>query len=426
MALLLPACSLTGHDEREEEQRALRAERLARARAARARRARLAQRGRPARPGNPGTTRRPAPPDGPCDPATALKRRVGSAAFNDRFARAVDRVLTPVGADLVVLGGKPMQRFTFTVRMHPADEPAFGGRRPSGALLLDLRYVPLCVAAATPTPVAAEQTRPPTASLRVGVVKAKGTHPPRGSRTSLWPHRAGGGPYVVPVGLPIQLLLDPARPSLRRTAQAAQATPASPRGVWEIVAARFAGRRRTRRLSLATSQLGERLREVHLVEVVCGRPGKRCRFLTRQQGRRSVVTRWKDLTRLAAPLASVAQVRQLHRALLALRFPDCGGDARRPTRSTGHPCLRGHAGRLACLYWRAHQGFGNEPIVTALGDAFHVRHVVSCAGKKLRVVELAARFERSGGHTLAVKDLTAHADALEAQLRRLTSRRRRR
>jgi hypothetical protein len=196
--------------------------------------------------------------------------------------------------------------------------------------------------------------------------------------------------------------------------------------VWEIVAARFAGRRRTRRLSLATSQLGERLREVHVVEVACGRPPKRCRFLTRQQGRRSVATSFSELTRLAAPLSSAAQVRQLHQALLALRFPDCGGDARRPTRSTGHLCLRGHAGGLPCLYWRAHQGFGNEPIVTALGNEFHVRHVVGCAGKKLRVVELAARFERAGGHTLAVKDLTAHADVLEAHLRRLTSHRPRR
>jgi len=417
--LLLTSCEGLGSDDRQEDQRLVRAERLSRARAQRARRARLERLRKRVRPGpsNPATNPPPLAAKGPCDPARELKRRVTSSLFNDRFIQAVRLVLTPIRADLVELKGKPFQRFTFTVRMHPDDAPRFGRPRRRADLELDLRFTPLCGLGG---PIRKSEV------LRVRLVRRVGRKRAPRATTGLWPQRSRAGTFRVPVGTPIQLLLDPSRAALRqdRRPPGSGAT----LGLWEILAARFAGRPRTQRLSLASSHLPVTLRRLHAVEVVCGRkPDKRCRFLTRHQGRRSVVTSFGALVRLAAPIGSVDQVRQLHAVQLSLRFGACGGDARRETRrGRRNPCFGRSATWPPCQFWRAQMGYGNAAIVRRRGSRFFVSHVIACPGQKQRVLELHATYERKGRQTLTVTDLTPRASHLLERARRLTSRRRKR
>lgn len=408
--LLSPSCEGRSADERQQEQRLLRAERLARARARRAARARR-ERLRRQRSMSPEPRPRPfryTTPAGPCVPATELKRRATSAAFNDRFTLAVHRVLDAIAADLVELGGSTYQRFTFTVRMHPGDAPRFG-RRASKTLALTLRWRPLCGGPGDAAP------KPET--LRVQLMRLrKGKRPP-GSSTSLWPHKPGSRPLRVPVGVPIQLLLEPGRPTL------AKGRIASARlGLWEIRQAQFAHRPRYQRLSLASSTLPASLRQLHAVEVGCDRqPDRRCRFLTRQQGRRALVTPWKELLRLAAPIQDRARVLQLHAIDLQLHFPKCGGDPRRPSAAQRrHPCLRSGMVTMACLFWRATAGFANAPVVSGK-DPFTVRHVLRCPGQKLRVLQLDTSYGRQGRHRRRVTDLSGQASRILHRVRRLTS-----
>lgn len=416
--LLLLSCESTRGDDREEQQRLVRAERLSRARAQRARRARLARRQKRQAPGpsTPATSPPRVTPDTPCTPAAALRQQAKSGAFNDRFAQAVRRVLQPIHADLVDLKGKPFQRFTFTVRMHPKDAPRFGRRGGPAVLELDLRWKPMC-----------GRTRPgPVQQLRVRLVRPKGKKRVPAVSTGLWPHRSNARSFVAPVGTPLQLILDPARATLRRVRRATGLAPLL--GMWEIEAARFVGHKRTQRLSLPTSALPDTLRQLHAVEVECNRnKHKRCRFLTRRKGRRSIVTTWKALVKLAAPIGSAKAVRQLHAAMLSLHFGPCVGDVRRASKRRNlHTCFRRRAKLPSCQFWRALNGFGNEALVSPQGNRFHVQHVIACPGKKKRVLQLLATYERKGRHTQTVTDLTPRTARLLQGLRRLTSPRRRR
>ncbi len=423
----LTSCGRLDHDNRQEEQRVVRAQRLARARAQRARRARLAQHQK--RPGSDPQTNAagvaPPPVDIPnaCDPAVELKRRTGSSLYNDRFAQAVRLVLAPIRADLVELEGKPIQRFTFNVRMHPDDAPRFqhprNPRRPQhrADLLLDLRFAPLC---------GRGDASRKSVQLRVRLVRKVRKGARSKVTTSLWPQRSPSRQFVIPVGAPIQLLLDPTRATLRRGASPAGAPMTL--GIWEILAARFAGRPRTQRLSLATSRLPINLRQLHVIEEVCGKKRDRqCRFLTRLQGRRALVTPWKELVKLAAPIDSFARVRQLHAVELSLRFPKCVLDARQAARHRRqHRCFGRRAKSLPCQFWRAQRGIGNEAIISPSFSGYEVRHVIACPGKKLRVVELRATYKRKGRHSLTVTDLNPRASQLLQDVRRLTSPRHRR
>jgi len=415
MMLLLSSCEGSAEEDRQEQQRLVRAERLARARARRARLARLQQR----RPRDPAPVAHPRPwsPHRKCDPAEELGRRAAGSASNDRFALAVHLVLQPIRADLVKLKGIPFQRFTFTVRMHPDDAPRFGRRARRAILELDLRFTPLC-GSVKPTP------KPQT--LRVRLVRTGGKKNDPRVTTSLWPHRPGSRPFVVPVGKLLQLILDPTQATLSPGRNPAPVV--TPLGAWEIQAARFAGRPRTQRLSLPTSQLPDNLRGLHVVEVQCDRhQNKRCRFLTRQQGRRAVVTPWMTLLKLAAPIQSAKEVQQLHAAALSLRFGQCGGDVRRASKGRGrHLCFGGRARLLPCQFWRALNGYGNEAVVTPRGDGFHVQQVIACQGKTARVLLLEAFYERKGSYSQTVTDLTPRTAQLLDGLRRLTSPRRRR
>lgn len=417
--LLLTSCERSDADDRQEEQRLVRAERLSRARAQRARRTRLERfrKRQSPRPTNPATSPPPPAVNNACDPAVELRRRATSSLLNNRFTQAVRLVLTPIRADLVELKGKPFQRFTFTVRMHPDEAPRFDRPRRRAVLELDLRFTPLCGQC---DPIRKRE------QLRVRLVRSVGKKRTPKAATALWPQRSGAGTFLVPVGVPIQLLLDPARATMRPGGRPPGA--GATLGLWEIRAARFTHRKRTQRLSLATSQLPNSLRHLHVVEVVCGRKSdKRCRFLTRQQGHRSIVTPWKTLVSLAAPINSVKQVRQLHAADLSLRFAGCGGDVRRAAkRRHRHQCFGPSARRQPCLFWRAQQGYGNEAIVTPLGNRYHVWHVLACPGKKLRVLEIRATYRRKGRYSQTVTDLTPRASQLMDKMRRLTSRRRRR
>lgn len=411
--LLSVSCERQTSDERQEEQRVLRAERLAQARARRAARARRQSLNRLSMIPGP-VSARPNLPAGPCVPGTELKRRAPSAAFNDRFARSVHLVLDAIRADLVALGGTSYQRFTFTVRMHPGDAPRLG-RRSSTTLELTLGRVALCGQAGR---------RPPGAeTLRLQLVRLrKGLRPP-GTTTALWPHRPGGRPYRIPVGVPIQLLLEPGRPTLAARSGQGSGT----LGLWEIQGARFVHRPRYQRLSLASSALPAKLRQIHAVEVGCDRlPDKRCRFLTRQQGRRALVTPWKELLKLAAPIKDRARVLQLHAIDLQLHFPKCGGDPRRPTEAQKrHPCFRNGMVSVACLFWRATAGFGTAPVVSG-ADPFSVRHVLRCPGKKLRVLQLDTTYGQQGRHRRKVTDLSSRSSQILHGVRRLTSPGRRR
>jgi hypothetical protein len=419
-SLILTACPGDHSDDRQEEQQVVRAQRLSRARAQRARRARQ-ERNRQ-RNGSQPTKAGVSPPSpvtisNPCDPGAELKRRAGSSLFNDRFAQALRLVAAPIQADLVELDGKPVQRFTFTVRMHPDDAPRFHRPLRPAELLLDLRFAPVC-----------GQGGGIRKSVQLRIRLEKGDRKKSRSKTttSLWPQRSRGASFVIPVGTPIQLLLDPTRATLRGGVRPRKGS--TTLGLWEILAARFAGRPRTARLSLATSGLPADLRQLHVIEVVCGKKrNKQCRFLTRLQGRRARVTSWKELVKLAAPIQTVARVRQLHAAELSLRFPRCVGDARRPTRqqTAKHGrrsrCFGQGANHQACQFWRAQHGYGNEAEITSLFSGFAVRHVIACPGKKLRVLELQATYKRKGHHSLTVTDLTPRASQLLQNVRRLTS-----
>ncbi len=417
--LALTACDVRSSDERQQEQRVLRAQRLARARAQRARQARQ-ERLRKKRQPRPGVNTAPAPPplvvpQGPCVPAEALKKKVASSRFNDQFAAAVAKVLTPIRADLVELGGEAVQRFTFTVRMHPGDEPRFGRRRTRSELQLVLRFTPLCSA----SPTHADHR------LRVHLVKeTSGKRDPR-TTTALWPHRNTNHSFRVPVGVPIQLLLDPTRATLGKAPGPASAPQL---GAWQLQAAEFTGRPRLRRRSLATSKLPDALRQLHVVEVKCDRaPDKRCRYLTRRLGRRSLVTTWKQLVKLAAPIKTPEQVRQLHAADLQLRYPKCGGEVRQtPGRYRRHRCFRRGKRSLSCLFWRAFRGHGNEAQITTGATGVHVHHVLACPGKKLRVLELSTTYGRKGSYSLSVTDLSGRGSVLLQRVRQSTPRWRRR
>ncbi len=229
------------------------------------------------------------------------------------------------------------------------------------------------------------------------------------------------------MGKTIQLLLDPTRATLHRS-QGPPKGGVTTLGVWQILAAGFAGRPRTRRLSQITGSLPSSLRQLHVIEVVCGRKqDRRCRFLTRRQGRRAVVTPWKDLVKLAAPIKTIARVRQLHAVELSLRFPRCGGDRWLQTRHVRrHRCFGKSARSRPCQVWRAQGGYGNQALVTPRSDGFGVRHVIACPGTALRIMELGATYRREGRHSLTVTDLTAQSPVLLHQLRRLTSPKRRR
>ncbi len=428
-ALVACTCEPLRDDSREEEQAVLRAQRLARARAARARRARLARRARQERnrqrlvgqvsAGAPGP--RAASGAQGCDPAKELEKRASSGAASSLFARSVSLVLTPISADLVVLEGRPWQRFTFVVRMHPGDAPVLGRRRHPPVLELRLRRLPLCGKAtpsnrlAHPLPATARVTQAtarPTETLRMSLVRLRKGHRPPGAVTSAWPHRSGRGRLRLVVGVPIQLLLDPYRASLAPG-------PRSPSpGLWEVRGARFVGRPRLRRLSLASSLLPPSLRALHLLEVACpGGPGGRCRFLTRREGRQAVAIPWRDLLRRVAPPWSRGILAQLHQIDLQLHFPGCLGDPRAASGRRGrHRCLRSSS--MPCRVWRAFHGYANRPRIQVEGDRATVSQVLTCSGKRRRVILLRTSYGARGRYRRRTTDLTDKVPVLLHRLRR--------
>jgi hypothetical protein len=431
-ALLLlggaPRCERDDDRAKDEEQRMLRAERLARERARRARNERIRRRNLKWRAKDPPPVRRV--PAGPCKPWPELKRRIGAVGFNDRFGRAVRQLLAPIKADLITLSGRPIQRFTFVVRMHPDEEPRFGRKKPRPLLELDLRFTPLC------KPGAAGQKH--RLRVRVAHPRKKGVR----AVTSLWPQKPARKDAPVPVGKQIQLLLDPSRAQLRaarpRPKPRSQMASRSGRkrsrrlsaffpttgvsGIWEVTGARFPDRPRLRRVSLPSSKLPAVLNVLHAVEVPCGNKGqKRCRYLTRQRGHRSLAMSLKGLHKLAAPIDSRGRVLHLHAALLALRFPKCGGDTRRASRKDKHLCARWPqlSGTRACQFWRAQHGYATPPSVHQQSGTWRVLHVISCPAKKLRILQLDETYAEDGKHRLKVHDLARRTKEIDAELRRM-------
>jgi hypothetical protein len=178
-----------------------------------------------------------------------------------------------------------------------------------------------------------------------------------------------------------------------------------------------------------TSKLTPALNLLHAVEVPCRKgPRKRCRFLTRMQGDRAVVTTLKELRRLAAPIDSKGRVLHLHAAMMAIRYFHCVGDSRRVSARSRHPCARSAvaATRPACQLWRAQHGYATPPKAQEMRDQWNVSHVVSCPAKALRVLRIEETYTRKGGHSERIVDLTKRLQSLDEVLRKLTRPRRRR
>ncbi|MFH2007338.1 MAG: hypothetical protein ABI333_12190 [bacterium] len=420
-ALVVIGCRQGALQEREEEQRITREERLRRARLARARAAHRQRWHERYRRQIAGATTPPPPrARAACDPGRELRQRITSSHFQDQFAQAVQLVAEPHEASLITLDGRPYQRFSFTVRMHPEDAPRLNRARARPELVLQLRFIPLC------------QTQKYViqgSSIRIRLARTKGR-----ASTSLWPQGRGQGRQsiprqqqpTIPVGERIQLLLDPtrntldSRPGQPRAGRSGVPAVKTILGVWELADAQFPSRPRSRRLSLQTSAL-PRFPGLHLLEVPCGgAPGVSCRYLTRQQHRRATPIPFGELLKQAAPLTHHKQIEQLHAILLELKYPSCGMGTRRVDAGTPrHACLGPAAPhRLACQFWKAQHGYTNLAVIGRIGNTFQVSHVLTCPGVKLRVLRLQETYGRNGEFRLVEEDLTPRAAQLDAQLRR--------
>lgn len=420
--LAAAGCEGPRAEDRDSDQESVRSERARAARAWRARqdyRRRWHEQYRRDIAQATGARTAPAPPPRACDPWTEFRTRAASVHHLGVFSDAVQLALRPIAAGAVELDGRPHQRFAFALRMHPAEEPDLGRPASGDALELSLRWVPLC-------PKGPVVMRTETLRLRLArrpPLRRAGRHP--GLRLRL------PGPAREPLvpGEPVELLLDPTRPSLLGPGPRPAPRPSAPSigapepdvGLWEILDAQLAGRPRSRRLDLDTSAFGDRLRQVSLVEVPCPAPGGSCGFLTRTDGYRDTALELGTLLRQAAPVTRPREVRQLFALLRALKYPRCSsGEARQA--APHHPCLA--RGRPAvsepCLWWRALNGHRTPLHVAAATSALLATQVLSCPGPKHRILRVEAEFARNGDLRLRETDLAARADALEAALQKMT------
>jgi hypothetical protein len=408
----LVACGRTAAESQEAEREMARHERRARQARERLQRQQDEQASAEYHRAIAGATRpgEPPAPAGPCQASAELRRRVDSERFQQDLEAAVLLVADAGRATLITEGEQTLQRFPFTVRMHPADEPALGRKGRVTDLEVDLRWVPLCR-----TEGVTVHHRTLRLPVQPGVAKA-GVE----VRPQVRPLPPGGAP----VGQELAIVLDPRHPDLLQRGPPGRKRAEAAPGLWEITEARFPDRPRLRRLRQLTTHQPRALAQVVVYEVACaGGGGGSCRFLARQQDRRETVEDLGPVLRLAAPIRSLPQALELHAILMALRYAACEGDARPlPTSSSAHACTRPeHRAKLPCQAWLAQAGYAAPPHVVTQGDRFTVSHVLTCPGSQQRTLHLEVTLTRGGDLQLRETDLASRATEFEDALRALAA-----
>jgi len=447
-------------DRRARLQRAMRDRRLARARRLRAlRRAEEAARARyyreiqkalhaPAPVGSVGPPHRsvslPLDSIGQVRRATACRALARLAerleAHAPLWEPAATHVLSSISSELVQLGARTYQRFAFVVRMHPADEPRLGRPAARPELVLRLTWRPLC-----PEQRLGELGADTIAKqVHLPLVRRPRARGQRARARAIFVRRNGANKRPVPVGSPVEILMEssplPVRTSHRHgqilrgrvtpspSPALSSAHPSSPSvGLWRLVDAHFAGRRRLARLHLDTYSFGGRLTRLAAVEVACPAPGRRCRFLTRSTAggleRRISI---EALARRAAPVRTSIQAEQLFDILRSLRYFRCISSGREASPVLfSHPCL--HPGKPfsspACLYYRAINGYRTKRTMVHRHGQWIVRQTLRCElPSGLRILSVEARFGPGDALHLRETDLSARATFLEDQVRKLRQR----